>query len=131
MMRQRHVHFLFAILGLLEEDRKRHIAQLLDQKVIDRALRDMFQRKLFPEWFREEFSYDPLYAIMDGLRECFSQAAADLLIRLDGTDFKYHITLSEDEALHLADDIPLERSAAQALTKELDILIREYESLRT
>ena len=131
MMRRQHVHFLFAVLGLLETDHKRYIGRLLDQKVIDRALRDMFQRELFPEWFQEEFSYDPLYVIMSGLRECFSQAAADLLIRLDGSDFKYHLELSEDEALRLTDDIPIERSTAQALAKELDILIREYESLRT
>lgn len=129
---RRHVDFLLGILNFLDADHRRRIDFLLDERILDLAMCDVMRRGSCPIWFAEAFSYDPLYGILDGLRECLARAVPDGLVRLDGTAFRYHLdACPERELVDLLDGMPLDEREARLIARELDQRLAFHESLRT
>ncbi len=119
------VRLLIAVLNLLDEKAKSQITRALDHRVLDRAIHDMIAGKLFPAWFSKEFHLDPLYGTLDGLRQCLSMAAANGLLRMDGTYFDYHPDLSERVTDELLAGIPFEKREARKLGRTLNTFLTD------
>ena len=96
-----HAYFLFALLALLDDKIKERITFFLDKRLLDGALYEMFKRKKFPDWFAEEFSYDPLYGQSDSLRWCIVYGMSRLLaisIEVTGAGSFYRLKIGESDA---------------------------------
>lgn len=119
-------HLLIACLNLLEEKIKERFTECLDHHWLDRALHQMIKEKLFPEWFSKEFHYDPLYARLGCLRNCLSAASANALLRMDGTNFHYHLELPEAVTDYLLSEIPFDKSRAKILAEKLGKLLSRF-----
>lgn len=113
------VCLLIACLNLLDKDTKNRITRFLDHHLLDRSLHQMMFRGFFPGWFSDSFCYDPLHSWLGGLRECLAFASANLLLRMDGTNFYYHPDLTGDTISRLLGEIPFNPQEAQALGREL------------
>ena len=113
------VHLLIYCLNLLEEKVRQRFIYCLDHHLVDRALNEMLKAGRFPGWFSREFCFDSLYARLNGLRECLSCASANDLLRLDGTNFNYHLELSERIIDWLIGETGMDRKVVQALAHEL------------
>ncbi len=106
------MHFLVCSLYLANEKIKNSFSRYLDDRAFDRAIQKLMENKELPDWFKNYFSYDPLYGILDPLRELLSLALGAGLIRVDGTWYKYHLDqvtgrifprLLQEQKLELAD----------------------------
>jgi len=120
----KHVNLLIACLYRLEEKVKDRFEECLQYCWLDRALHKMLEEKLFPEWFADPFHYDPLYGRLNGLRDCLALAVRNLILRVDGTQFRYHLDqVSIEVTDHLLKDIPFEKEKAQELANRLNELL--------
>jgi hypothetical protein len=88
---------------------------------IDTVLHRMITQGLFPEWFCDELTFDPLYGRINGLRHKLAIASADLLIRIDGTTLQYHLeNLEPEEISRLRESIDLDAEYVASLTHHMN-----------
>lgn len=85
------MHFLVCALYLTDEKVRNSFSVYLDKRDFDHAIQKLREDNELPDWFKNYFHYDPLYGILDPLRELMSLALTAGLIRLDGTRFNYHL----------------------------------------
>ena len=85
------MHFLVCALYLTDEKVRNSFTTYLDNRKFDCAIQKLREDNELPDWFKNYFHYDPLYAVLDPLRELMSLALTAGLIRLDGTRFNYHL----------------------------------------
>ena len=126
----KHVYLLITCLNLLDQVLKERFTEILDRRLLDRSLWKMIQSGHFPGWFAREFHYDALYSHLSGLREALSFASNNGLLRLDGSEFHYHLELSERVVDTLLEDILFERKEVRMLALELSGLLSQALALK-
>jgi hypothetical protein len=100
-MDNRSLNLLFCLLYLLKEETKKQITFYYDSHILDQVFYGMVKRRLLPDWFCEDFTYDSLYAHSQSLRHLFTKASRLLLIDLGGS--KIQLTLDEREYRDMKD----------------------------
>ena len=117
------LYLLMACLNLMQQPTRERFEQLLKTRRMDRALHELLTNGVFPQWFRKNFFFDPLHGTLSGLREYLSAATANELVRMDGTNFAYHLELSPRLIAHLMCDVPLANDEIRKISKQLESLL--------
>ncbi len=119
------MNLLVACFNLMEERNKERFEALLKTGKIDLALNQLLQDGTFPEWFSKDFSFNHVYKRLNGLHECLSLASSAGLLRMDGTNFDYHLDLTPRMIAHLMTNIPMANDDIRKIAKRLDSLLNE------
>ncbi len=85
------MYFLVCALYLTDEKIRNSFSIYLDNREFDHAIQKLREDNALPGWFKNYFSYDPLYGMLYQLRELMSLALTAGVIGIDGTRFNYHL----------------------------------------
>ena len=96
----------------------------IDLRILDRALYRIMKSGCFPEWFRDQFVWDPVPGALYGLKSLLFQAESDGLFALDRKKWKFRILIGPNKARKLIEEMGLPLNQVRNWVKALDKEIR-------
>ena len=116
------VNYLMSVFNLLPENHREKFTKYLDTNKLDRALKNMIDEKLLPQWLADSFGgYDCLYGTLNELRSMLAFACANGLLELtmSGLGCRYRLDLSARVIDNLLASVEVSKADVQKISDDL------------
>ena len=114
------MQLLACVFSLMPAAAQRRVYAALGDTSLDKAVLVAVRAKKFPDWFVEDFTYDPLYGMSDDLRLAMQYMLRDGYATLEtGVFSRYHFKATPGERERILANLRVPLADAEALAAML------------
>lgn len=128
-VKHKSVDLLVCLLHMLDLKIRQKINYYEDKQILDDALFQLVEKRQLPDWFCEDFSYDPLYGALNGLGIALATAQRDLMLEYEtcGGKFLRKFVMGQNEVNRILERIGVDRNDARRWAEQLGNFLVEAE----